>query len=116
MPFVSHPHLDLTASRIETPRLVLLPFSLDGLVRIEELRDQFCLINQDHFVSQFLPTYEEEKIYVAKMVEQIRAGELFENCVFDKNTMRFIGCAGLNRPEPNTMNIGIWIRRDEHGK
>lgn len=83
---------------------------------IEELRDEFCLANQDHFVSQFLPTYEEERVYVAKMVEQIRAGELFENCVFDKKTMRFIGCAGLNRPEPNTMNIGIWIRRDEHGK
>ncbi len=116
MSFVSTPHLNLTASRIETSRLVLLPFSLDGRVDIRELAEEFCKANKDHFVSQFLPTYEQEFVFIQDEVEKIKNWEKFENFIFDKSTMRFIGCAGLNRPEPNTMNIGIWIRRDEHGK
>ena len=67
-------------------------------------------------MSDFLPNYEEEMDFVLKVVEGMKAGELFENFIFDRESLRFIGCAGLNRPESNTMNIGIWIRTDEHGK
>jgi RimJ/RimL family protein N-acetyltransferase len=116
MPFFSTPHLDLTTSRIETSRCVLVPFSLDGRVDIRELAEEFRNANKDLYVSQFLPNHEEEMDFVTKVVEQIKSGELFENFILEKGTNRLIGCAGLNHPEDHTMNIGIWIRTDEHGK
>jgi hypothetical protein len=64
MSFLSNPHLDLTTVRIETPRCVLVPFSLDGVVDIHELTDEFCRANRDLYVSPFLPTYEQELEYL----------------------------------------------------
>lgn len=116
MSFLSNPHLNLTTSRIETTRCVLVPFSTDGRVDIRELAEEFCKANKDLYVSQFLPNYEEEIDYVIKMIEQIKSGELFENFILEKGTNRLIGCAGLNRPEDHTMNIGLWIREDEQGR
>ncbi len=62
--FLSTPYLDLTTSCIETPRCLLVPFSLDGRVDIHELAEEFCKSNKDLYVSAYLPTYEEELEYV----------------------------------------------------
>lgn len=116
MPFFSTPHIDLIHEHIDTPRCFLLPFSVDGRVDIRELAEEFCKANKDHYVSDFHPTYEEEIDFVLSIVEGMKRGELFENFIFDRESLKFIGCAGLNKPEPNTMNIGIWICTDEQGK
>lgn len=116
MSFLLSPHLDLTLSRIETTRLVLVPFSLDGRVDVRELTEQFCLANQDLYVSPFLPTYEQELEFIKIQEESIRNREVFENFIIEKNTGKLIGCVGLNTPEENRMNIGLWIRVDEHQK
>ncbi len=116
MSFLSNPHLDLTTSRIETPRCVLIPFSLDGRVDIYELTEEFCKANKDLYVSLFLPTYEQEFEFIRLQEEAIRNGEVFENFILEKWTNRFIGCVGLNKPEEDHMNIWLWIRVDEHGK
>jgi hypothetical protein len=64
MSFLRNPHLDLTTSRIETDKCVLVPFSLDGRVDIRELQEEFCLANKDLWVSPFLPSYEEEIVWL----------------------------------------------------
>ena len=84
MPLLSSPHLNLTASYIETDRCTLVPFSTDGIVDIHELHDEFCKANRNLYVSQFLPTYEEEVAYVKKSEEKIAQGEEFENCMLEK--------------------------------
>ena len=64
MSFLKNLHLDFSTFRIETPRCVLVPFSLDGVVDIEEITDEFCRANKELYVSPFLPTYDEEMVYL----------------------------------------------------
>ena len=116
MPFLKNPHLDLTSSRIETERCILVPFSTDGRVDIHEFATEFCKANQDHYVGPFLPTYEQELEFIKIQEETIRKGELFDNFILEKDTHRLIGTVGLSSPEEHRMNIGLWIRIDEHGK
>lgn len=95
MPFLKNPHLNLTTSRIETERCILLPFSTDGRVDIHELTEEFCKANKNLYVSPFLPTYEQEFEFIQKSEEKIKAGQEFENFVLGKDTNRLIGAAGL---------------------
>ena len=90
MHFLLNPHLDLTTSRIETARCVIVPFSLDGRVDIHELAEEFCLANKDLWVSEFLPNYEEEMVFVTGAIEQIERRELFENFILEKETGKLI--------------------------
>lgn len=116
MQFLRNPHLDLTTSRIETERCVLIPFSTDGRVDIRELTEEFCKANKNLYVSDFLPTYEQEVIWLQQLEEQIKNKEVFENFILSRERGKLIGCVGLNKPEEHRMNIGLWIREDEHGK
>lgn len=71
MLFLLSPHLDLTTSRIETERCILVPFSTDGRVDIYELQKEFCLANKDLYVALYLPNYDEELEYVRASEEKI---------------------------------------------
>jgi hypothetical protein len=86
MPFLSNPHLDLTSSRIETARCILVPFSTDGRVDIRELQEEFCRANKNLYVSSILPNYEQELEYVRASEEKIARGEEFENFILEKST------------------------------
>lgn len=116
MPLLVNPHLDLTTSRIETLRCVLVPFSTDGRVDIHELTEQFCLANQDLYVSASLPNYEEEFVYIENSILEMQRGEMFENFVIDRETTRLIGAGRIRTLESGELNIGIWICRREHGQ
>ena len=107
MAFLINPHLDLTTSRIETERCILVPFSTDGRVDIHELAIEFCLANKDLYVSPFLPTYEQELEFIKIQEAAIKNGEIFENFILERVTGRLIGCVGLNTPEQDRMNI--WL-------
>jgi hypothetical protein len=95
MPFLQNPHLDLTTSRIETTRCVLVPFSSDGRVDIHELQREYCQANKDLYVSPNLPTYEEEVTFIREEEAKIARGEEFENFILEKRTDRLLGCGGL---------------------
>ena len=71
MTFLRNTCLDLTTSRIETARCVLVPFSTDGRVDIHELQVEFSKANKNLYVVPTLPTYEEELEYVRKAEENI---------------------------------------------
>jgi len=116
MSFLLNPHLDLTTVRIETPRCVLVPFSLDGVVDIHELTDEFCRANKDLYVSPILPTYEQELEYLQWQIESIRKWEILELFILEKSTWKFLGATGLTNLAEDTMNLGLWIRVDEQGK
>jgi RimJ/RimL family protein N-acetyltransferase len=85
-------------------------------VDIHELQEEFCKANKDLFVNPFLPNYEQEIEFIEKTEWAIKNWETFENFLLEKWTNRIIGCVGLNNPEEHRMNIGLWIRVDEHGK
>ena len=56
MTFLLNPHLDLTTSRIETLRCVLVPFSTDGRVDIHELQREFAKANKNLYVVPIIRT------------------------------------------------------------
>lgn len=116
MSFLKDPHLDLTTIHIETARCVLVPFSLDGRVDIHEVTEEFCKANKDFFVNSFLPNYEQELDFLEKSIASMKAWEMFENFVLEKWSNRLIGAWGLRILDSGELNIGIWIRVDEHGK
>ncbi len=116
MLFLLSPHLDLTTSRIETERCILVPFSTDGRVDIYELQKEFCLANKDLYVALYLPNYDEELEYVRASEEKIAMWEEFENFILEKWTSQLIGAWWLRVLESWELNIGIWIRESEHGK
>jgi hypothetical protein len=64
-------NLEMSKSHLETERCVFLPFSIDGRVDIHELQEEFCRSNKNLYVSQYLPNYEEEFIYVKNAEEKI---------------------------------------------
>lgn len=82
-------------SCIETPRCVLVPFSVDGRVDIHELLEEFCKANKDFYVSPKLPTYEEEVEFIRTAEEKIYIGEEFENFILSKDSKRLLGCGRL---------------------
>lgn len=114
--FLKNPHLDLTTSRIETERCVLVPFSTDGRVDIRELQEEFCRANKDHYVSPILPTYEQELEYIRACEDKIARGEEFENFVLDKRHNTLVGAGGLRLLESGEVNIGIWIREERQSE
>lgn len=116
MSFLRDSHLNLTTSRIETPRCILVPFSTDGRADIRELQEEFCRANKDLYVSPFLPTYEQEVEFVTITAEKIARGEEFENFIIERETGKLLGAWGLRVLKSGQLNIGIWIREDEHGK
>ena len=116
MTFLRNPHLDLTTSRIETDRCMLVPFSLDGRVDIRELQEEFCRMNQDYSVSQFLPTYEEELKFVEESVDAMKRWEIAEFFILQKDTKKLLGAIWLREPEEYRMNIWFWFRVDEQRK
>jgi RimJ/RimL family protein N-acetyltransferase len=116
MPFLSNPHLDLTTSRIETARCLLVPFSTDGRVDIRELQEEFCRVNKNLYVSLILPTYEQELEYVRASEEKIARGEEFENFILDKASNSLVGAGRLRLLESGEVNIGIWIREERQGE
>jgi hypothetical protein len=71
MYLISSIHQDLPTLRLETPRCVLVPFSLDGRVDIRELQLEFSKANKNLYVAPKIPTYDEEVEYVRKSEEKI---------------------------------------------
>ncbi len=116
MSFLRNPHLDLTTSRIETDRCVLVPFSLDGWVDIRELQEEFCLANKNLWVSPVLPDYDGEYEYVKSSEEKIEKWDEFENFILDKTSQKLIWAGWIRLLESGKLNIGIWIREAEHWK
>ena len=116
MPFLKNPYSDLTTSRIETLRCILVPFSTDGRVDIHELQREFAKANKNLYVVPIIPTYEEELEYVRKAEEKIARWEEFENFILEKDANRLLGCGWLRVLESWELNIGIWMREDMQGK
>ena len=90
MSFLKNPHLDLSSSLIESPRCILIPFSLDGRVGIHELQEEYCKANKDLYISPHLPTYEEEVVWLTDMEQKIEKRELFENFILERSSDRLL--------------------------
>jgi len=116
MSSLSNYDISLSASRIETARCLLVPFSTDGRVDIRELQEEFCRANKNLYVSPILPTYEQEVDYVRASEEKIARGEEFENFILEKSTNTLLWAGGIRVLETWELNIGIWICEERQGE
>ncbi len=113
--FLQNPELDLESVTIESPRCILEPFRMEW-IEFDDLQKAFVEANEKFYVSPNHPTVEEEKEFIEWAISNRRSGKAFECYILDKNSGNLIGCMGitsLDTPEPN---LGLWIRKEFHGK
>jgi hypothetical protein len=90
MYWLKNPHLDILSTRIHTPRCTLSPYTLDGTLDIQLFATEFCKANKNLYVSPYLPTYEEEYIFIQENVEKMKNRECIECTIYDTDTATMI--------------------------
>ncbi len=86
MILLKDPYLDLVHQYIETDRCIIVPFSLEGIVNIEEITHEFRLANKNKWINQMDPDIDEEVEYIKRTMNAMGNSELFENFIFHKES------------------------------
>lgn len=113
--YLKHPIQQLSSTILETERCTLKTYHTEG-VDFESLTRNFCEANKDKYVSQLIPTVEQEKEFIEGAVERVHAWEELGFFIYEKWKSEIVGCCGMNAllsPEPN---IGLWIVPRLHGQ
>ena len=113
--FLKNPELDLDSVKIETSRCILEPFRMEWIDFID-LQKAFTEANENFYVSDLHPTLEQERNFIAETIENRRNWKNFECYIFDKASGGLMGCMGINSLDTPEPNLGIWIRKEFHGK
>ena len=114
-PYLKNSETDLENTIIVTPRCTIEPFRIKW-IDFEDLTKAFVQANEHFYVSAHHPNIDQEREFITEAIENRRTGKAFEGFIFDQKTNILIGAAGisdLDTPEPN---LGLWIRKDYHGK
>lgn len=112
LPFLKNPSLNLNTLTIDTSRCILQVFHIG--IDFELLTRDFCEANKDLFVSQFLPSVDEEKIFIQETILKRNLGEAIEFFIYEKKTGAIVGCCGINALNTKEPNIGLWIKTSMH--
>lgn len=105
--------LSLSEVTILTPRLKLIPIS------DKYCPDIFTEFTQD-IARYMVPTpaqnLQQVQGVVSSGIRLLQAGTDLGLIILDKQTEEFIGMAGLHRLTTSTPEIGIWIKKSQHGQ
>lgn len=114
-PFLTNPETDLEQIIIETLRCRIEPFHLEWIDFID-LTNAFVQANENFYVSEHHPNVDQERDFIASTIENRKNSKAFECFIKDKKSSELIGSVGisdLDTPEPN---LGLWIRKEYHGR
>ncbi len=96
---------------VETQRLLIKPISIEYAQSIfEEFTSEITT-----FMFPKTPDKIEETIeFVENSLKRNEEGSNFQTVIIDKFTNEFIGCAGVDKINSNTPELGIWIKKSKH--
>ncbi len=114
-PFLKNPETDLENITIETPRCIIEPFHMEW-IDFEDLTQAFCWANEKLYVSELYPTIEQEREFILSTIENRRNNKALGCFIFDKKTHSLIGSVWINDLDTSEPNLGLWIRKEQHGK
>lgn len=105
--------MDLLNTTIETERLTLVPISLDY---VDDIYKEFTP-EITRYMYPKSPSKKEETIeYILDRRERMKKGEEIVITILDKNTKEFLGGSGLHHLNTRVLELGIWIKKDAHGR
>ena len=122
VPSVQDPHRVVVPERIETPRLLLRPFSIADAPALHEALVESLTALREHL--WFLPWVAEPPTLASAEARCVQAAENFRQrtdlayLAFDRRSGRLVASAGLHRTDwalPAT-EVGVWVRTSEMGK
>lgn len=113
--FLKNPETDLENIIIETPRCIIEPFRMEW-IDFEDLTQAFCWANENLYISPNLPTSEEEREFIISTIENRRNSKAFECFIFDKVSNILLGSVWISDLDTQEPNLGLWIRKEQHGK
>lgn len=114
-PYLKNPEINLENVVIETPRCRIEPFRIEW-IDFQDLTEAFCEANENLYVSEHLPTIEQEQSFITGTITSRRSGKAFECFVFEKWSNHIIGAIGINSIDSNEPNLGLWIRKEYQWK
>lgn len=103
---------DLSAERIETKRLILIPVSAD-------YADQM-LIELTADITKYMAMYppkslNEELKFIKDARKKMVKGTDLVLMILDKITHEYLGGVGLHQIDTASPSLGIWIKKSAHG-
>ncbi|MFA6090755.1 MAG: GNAT family N-acetyltransferase, partial [Candidatus Gracilibacteria bacterium] len=113
--FLKNQEIDLETIVIETPRCTIEPFRMEG-IDFDDLSLAFRGANENFYVSEYLPNTQEEKEFITSTLEDRKNGKAFECFIFNKASRVIVGSIGISSLDTLEPNIGLWIRKEYHGK
>lgn len=100
--------MNLNEVVIETPRLKLVPINES---HIRKVYTHFTQTLSRYMFPQPTGQIEDTEKFVLTSMEGLKAGTNLQLVVVEKDTERFLGCAGLHNIGTEDPELGVWIRR-----
>ena len=112
--FKNHTPIDLTSLQIEGNRIRLL--SINESYSLEIFKEFTPEITRYMFPKP-AEKIEETLAFIAESLDGMRGGWDLVLVITQKEDGEFLGCCGLHgRKNPRTPELGIWLKKDAHGK
>ena len=106
-------HDYLSAARIETERLVLLPISLQWK---EDIFREFNEEITHYLMGKPAKNVAETEAFIASAIEDMEKGEELVFVITQREDNAFLGCCDIHRLQTTTPEMGIWLKKSAHGK
>ncbi len=112
--FKREPALDLTTLKIEGNRISLQ--SIDHRFSSVMFKEFTAEVTRYMFPKP-AEAIEETNTFISESLEKMRLGQDLILVITKKDSEQFLGCCGFHlNQNPKTPELGIWIRKDEHGQ
>jgi len=108
------PPVDLTVVQIDGQRISLLPINESYA---SEIFKEFDSEITRYMLPKPAGNIEETLTFIHNSLDGMREGKELVLVVTKRDDGEFLGCCGLHgRGNPRTPELGIWLRKDAHGK
>lgn len=99
--------------RINTERLVLKPISEEFIPEV----NQYFTTDITVYMPYDPDGNKQDTInFVQSSIKNLRNQTEIVFVILDKNTQNFIGCCGIHNINPESVEIGLWLKKDSQSK
>ncbi len=104
--------MDTSKIIIETERLYIKSITFEYAKEMfEELNDKITT----YMYPRPADNIQETENFIRKSIKENVEGSNFQTIIIEKNNLEFLGCAGINKINTKTPELGIWIKNSAHG-
>ncbi|MEJ6950510.1 GNAT family N-acetyltransferase [Natronospora cellulosivora (SeqCode)] len=98
--------------KLESKRLILVPISM-------EYKDNIFKEFSKEITTYMYPApakeISETELFIINSIKSLKGGSNLQLVILKKDTLEFLGCAGLHNINTKTPEFGIWLKKSAHG-